>query len=167
MASGEQAAQIGRGGPLGSGKQYFPWIHLHDEVAAIRWLIDSPNARGAFNLSAPQPLTNKQFTDIIGKGKKPEAFAKYKEVLESNPSHPEALAWVEEYLRGRQIPYVAVDEALAVQEAEREQGLLGSQVYVADAHPAGDNKATFMTSTVDPLICSRLRSTNTSRLSRR
>lgn len=55
------------GGPLGSGKQYFPWIHLRDEVAAIRWLIDNPNAHGVYNLSAPQPLTNKEFTHTIGK----------------------------------------------------------------------------------------------------
>ena len=55
------------GGPLGSGHQYFPWIHLQDEVAAIRWLIDNPNARGVYNLSAPQPLTNKAFTQAIGK----------------------------------------------------------------------------------------------------
>jgi uncharacterized protein (TIGR01777 family) len=55
------------GGPLGSGKQYFPWIHLHDEVTAIRWLIDNPNASGVYNLSAPKPLTNKEFTQAIGK----------------------------------------------------------------------------------------------------
>lgn len=36
---------------------------------------------------------------LANKGKKPEAFAKYKEVLESDPAHPEALAWVEEFLR--------------------------------------------------------------------
>jgi len=55
------------GGPLGSGKQYFPWIHLQDEVAAIRWLSDNPNAKGVYNLSAPRPLTNKEFTQAIGK----------------------------------------------------------------------------------------------------
>ncbi len=55
------------GGALGSGKQFFPWIHLHDEVAAIRWLIDNAQARGVYNLSAPQPLTNKAFTRAIGK----------------------------------------------------------------------------------------------------
>ena len=38
---------------------------------------------------------------LAGKGKKPEAFAKYKEVLESDPSHPEALAWTEDYLRSK------------------------------------------------------------------
>ncbi|HVJ91033.1 MAG TPA: hypothetical protein VM580_14615, partial [Labilithrix sp.] len=38
---------------------------------------------------------------LSGKGKKPEAFAKYKEVLESDPAHPEALSWVEDYLRSK------------------------------------------------------------------
>jgi uncharacterized protein len=55
------------GGPIGSGKQYLPWIHLQDEVAAIRWLIDNPKARGVYNLSAPKPLTNREFTQAIGR----------------------------------------------------------------------------------------------------
>src|SRR5207253_11174194 len=38
---------------------------------------------------------------LAGKGKKPEAFAKYKEVLESDPAHSEALAWTEDYLRAK------------------------------------------------------------------
>jgi tetratricopeptide (TPR) repeat protein len=38
---------------------------------------------------------------LAGKGKKPEAFAKYREVLESDPSHPEALSWTEDYLRSK------------------------------------------------------------------
>jgi uncharacterized protein (TIGR01777 family) len=52
---------------LGSGKQYFPWIHLQDEVAAIRFLIENKNANGVYNLSAPKPLTNKEFTQVVGK----------------------------------------------------------------------------------------------------
>lgn len=55
------------GGPLGSGRQYFPWIHLQDEVAAIRFLIENRQANGVHNLSAPKPLTNKEFTKAIGK----------------------------------------------------------------------------------------------------
>jgi hypothetical protein len=54
------------GGPLGTGKQWFPWIHLDDEVAAIRFLIDSRQASGVFNLSAPNPLTNKEFGRALG-----------------------------------------------------------------------------------------------------
>lgn len=54
------------GGPIGSGKQYWPWIHLDDEVGAIRFLIDNPNGAGAFNLSATTPLTNKEFSTTLG-----------------------------------------------------------------------------------------------------
>ncbi len=55
------------GGPWGSGRQWFPWIHLADEVAAIRFLVDNPAARGAFNLSAPTPLPNAAFSRVLGK----------------------------------------------------------------------------------------------------
>ena len=55
------------GGQIGSGKQYWPWIHLDDEIGAIRFLIDNENAKGAFNLSAPTPLTNKEFAERLGK----------------------------------------------------------------------------------------------------
>jgi uncharacterized protein (TIGR01777 family) len=53
------------GGPLGSGRQWFPWIHIADEVGAIRFLIDSQAASGPFNLSAPNPLTNAEFSRIL------------------------------------------------------------------------------------------------------
>lgn len=55
------------GGPIGSGKQYWPWIHIDDEVGAIRFLIDNANATGAYNLSAPTPLTNKEFSTGLSK----------------------------------------------------------------------------------------------------
>jgi len=49
------------GGPFGSGKQWWSWIHLHDEVRAIRFLIDNAEAEGAFNLTSPNPLINDDF----------------------------------------------------------------------------------------------------------
>jgi uncharacterized protein (TIGR01777 family) len=55
------------GGPLGGGKQWFSWIHIQDEVKAIRFLIDNPQASGAFNLVAPQATTNAEFSKILGK----------------------------------------------------------------------------------------------------
>jgi hypothetical protein len=55
------------GGPLGSGKQYYPWIHIDDEIAAIRYLIDNPAASGAYNLTAPNPVTNAQFSRALGR----------------------------------------------------------------------------------------------------
>jgi hypothetical protein len=54
------------GGKLGSGEQGFPWIHMADEVAAIRFLIDTAGASGPFNLTAPNPPTNAEFAKAIG-----------------------------------------------------------------------------------------------------
>lgn len=54
------------GGPLGSGKQPFPWIHMADEVGAIRFLIENESTSGAYNLSAPNVLTNGDFARTLG-----------------------------------------------------------------------------------------------------
>lgn len=54
------------GGPLGSGRQWWPWIHIEDEVRAIRFLLENEAANGLFNLSAPNPLTNRAFGKVIG-----------------------------------------------------------------------------------------------------
>jgi len=59
--------KLGVGGPLGSGKQYWAWISVVDEAAAILHLIDTPNASGPFNLTAPEPATCKQLVDALGK----------------------------------------------------------------------------------------------------
>ncbi len=55
------------GGPLGSGRQWLPWIHIADQVAAIRFLIEKENATGPFNLTAPNPLTNAGFGQVLGR----------------------------------------------------------------------------------------------------
>lgn len=55
------------GGPLGSGRQWMPWIHIADQVGAIRFLIERPQARGPFNLAAPAPLINSQFGRALGR----------------------------------------------------------------------------------------------------
>jgi uncharacterized protein (TIGR01777 family) len=54
------------GGPFGNGRQWLPWIHIADEVRAIRFLMEHPEAHGPFNLSAPQPLTNSDFSRTLG-----------------------------------------------------------------------------------------------------
>ena len=54
------------GGPLGSGNQWFPWLHINDQVRAIRYLIENEKLSGAFNLSAPEPVTNRQFARTLG-----------------------------------------------------------------------------------------------------
>jgi uncharacterized protein (TIGR01777 family) len=59
--------RFGAGGPLGGGRQWVPWIHLADEAGAIRFLLEREDARGPFNLTAPRPLTNRDFSKVLGK----------------------------------------------------------------------------------------------------
>jgi hypothetical protein len=54
------------GGHIGSGDQWVSWIHIQDEVRAIRFLIEQEEARGAFNLVAPEPMTNAGLGRAIG-----------------------------------------------------------------------------------------------------
>lgn len=62
------------GGPIGSGKQWFSWIHIADEARAIRFLIENPEASGAFNLCAPQTITNADFSRTLGRVLKRPSF---------------------------------------------------------------------------------------------
>lgn len=55
------------GGPLGSGRQWYPWITIADEVAAIRFMLDRPEASGPFNLTAPEPVTNATLARALGR----------------------------------------------------------------------------------------------------
>jgi hypothetical protein len=55
------------GGPIGSGEQYISWIHIEDQVNAIRYLLTNHNSFGAYNLTAPTPVTSKEFGQIAGK----------------------------------------------------------------------------------------------------
>ncbi len=55
------------GGPLGGGRQWFSWISLEDEVRAIRFLIEREDLAGPFDLSAPQPLRQKELCRIIAR----------------------------------------------------------------------------------------------------
>jgi uncharacterized protein (TIGR01777 family) len=59
--------RLGLGGPLGSGAQYFPWIHLADWLALTTAAISHRGAAGAFNLTAPVPVTNREFTKALGR----------------------------------------------------------------------------------------------------
>jgi uncharacterized protein (TIGR01777 family) len=55
------------GAPLGSGRQWLPWIHIADEVGAIRFLLERDDAQGPFNLTAPKPVTNHGLGDALGR----------------------------------------------------------------------------------------------------
>lgn len=55
------------GGPFGTGRQWFHWIHIADEVRAICFLIENEAASGPFNLVAPDLLTNAEFSRVLGR----------------------------------------------------------------------------------------------------
>lgn len=55
------------GGPVASGRQWMSWVHLEDEVAAMRFLLEEPSATGAYNLSAPEPVRNRDFSRALGR----------------------------------------------------------------------------------------------------
>jgi NAD dependent epimerase/dehydratase family enzyme len=55
-----------RRGPMGKGKQWYSWINLQDQARALRFLIETEEARGAFNLTAPNPATNGELAKLIG-----------------------------------------------------------------------------------------------------
>lgn len=58
--------KFGLGGKMGSGRAYWSWISLADEVGALQFLLDHP-LRGAVNLTAPTPATNAELTKALGK----------------------------------------------------------------------------------------------------
>ena len=58
--------RLGVGGRVGSGRQWVPWISLHDEVAALRFLVDTP-LEGPVNLVGPTPADNRELTRALGK----------------------------------------------------------------------------------------------------
>ena len=57
--------KLGLGGRLGSGSQWWSWITLDDEIRAIEWLLEN-DVRGPVNLTAPNPVTNREFTRLLG-----------------------------------------------------------------------------------------------------
>ncbi len=58
--------RFGVGGTVGSGKQWMSWIALDDIVSIINFFLDNENLSGAFNLTAPTPVTNEEFTKALG-----------------------------------------------------------------------------------------------------
>jgi uncharacterized protein (TIGR01777 family) len=59
--------RLGVGGPLGTGRQFWPWIHRHDWIALVRFLIARPDAEGAVNATAPEPVTNEVFSMTLAR----------------------------------------------------------------------------------------------------
>jgi uncharacterized protein (TIGR01777 family) len=59
--------RVGVGGRLGSGRQWMSWIHLADLVGAVRFAIEAPALSGPVNATAPTPVTNRDFSKVLGR----------------------------------------------------------------------------------------------------
>jgi uncharacterized protein len=59
--------RLGLGGRLGNGRQWFPWIHIEDVLAAVCFLLDNESAAGAFNVTSFDPVRNRHFTSILAR----------------------------------------------------------------------------------------------------
>jgi uncharacterized protein (TIGR01777 family) len=66
--------RLGLGGPLGSGRQMLPWIHLDDEAGAMAFLIQTPGLAGPFNLAAPEAVDSRAFARALGRALGRPAF---------------------------------------------------------------------------------------------
>lgn len=66
--------KFGIGSPLGSGKQYMPWIHIDDICSIYEFALKNPEVEGAFNASAPQHTTNENLTKLIAQVLKKPLF---------------------------------------------------------------------------------------------
>jgi uncharacterized protein (TIGR01777 family) len=59
--------KLGLGGRIGNGRFYVSWITLEDEVRALRFALDNDELRGPVNLTAPNPVTNAEYTKALGR----------------------------------------------------------------------------------------------------
>lgn len=68
--------RMGLGGRVGDGRQFFSWISLADEIAAIAFLLGDPSISGPVNLSAPEPVRYAEFSHALGGSLRRPAFAR-------------------------------------------------------------------------------------------
>ncbi len=59
--------KLGVGGPIAGGRQYMSWIHIDDEVGILLWALDNEKVSGTVNSTAPNPVTNREFSQAIGR----------------------------------------------------------------------------------------------------
>ena len=59
--------KLGLGGPIAGGEQFLSWIHLDDEIAMILWSLDNEKVSGVVNASAPDAVTNREFSKALGR----------------------------------------------------------------------------------------------------
>jgi uncharacterized protein (TIGR01777 family) len=69
------AFRMGLGARLGNGRQWMSWIHLADHIALTLRLLEDPVAQGPYNMTAPAPVTNAEFTATLARVVHRPAFA--------------------------------------------------------------------------------------------
>ncbi len=60
------AFRLFMGGPMGNGRQWFPWIHIEDLVLAVNFILEHEDIKGPINFCAPNPVTNRDFANAMG-----------------------------------------------------------------------------------------------------
>lgn len=58
---------VGAGGPIGNGRQWMSWVDREDVLRGIEWAIDNGSAQGIYNVSAPNPVRNREFAKALGR----------------------------------------------------------------------------------------------------
>ncbi|EIK94364.1 NAD-dependent epimerase/dehydratase [Pseudomonas sp. M47T1] len=66
--------KLGLGGPIGSGRQFMPWVHIDDQIALIDFLLTKADASGPYNGCAPEPVRNREFARRLGRALHRPAF---------------------------------------------------------------------------------------------
>lgn len=67
--------KAGIGGPVAGGRQYVPWVHIDDVAGAIAFALDTESASGPLNVTAPEPVTNRELSKALGRVLRRPAFA--------------------------------------------------------------------------------------------
>jgi uncharacterized protein len=66
--------KLGAGGPIAGGEQFMSWIHIDDEVGLLLWALDNDQVSGTINATAPNPVTNREFSKALGRALHRPAF---------------------------------------------------------------------------------------------
>jgi hypothetical protein len=67
--------KAGIGGPVAGGRQYVPWVHVDDVVGATIFALENEQASGPVNVTAPEPVTNRELSKALGRVLRRPAFA--------------------------------------------------------------------------------------------
>jgi uncharacterized protein (TIGR01777 family) len=59
--------KLGVGGPIAGGEQFMSWIHIEDEIGLMLWALDDERVSGTINATAPNPVTNREFSKALGR----------------------------------------------------------------------------------------------------